>query len=71
MRTHAPCARHNGAMSDKVTITALPDGPLQVVGSVEVTGANGVRRELEKTYLCRCGQSNSKPYCDGTHAKLP
>ena len=25
----------------------------------------------EKTALCRCGQSRNKPYCDGTHAKVP
>ena len=62
--------RDNAVMSDKVKITALANGPLQVQGPVEVTGANGVTRELDKAFLCRCGQSNAKPYCDGTHKRV-
>ena len=56
-------------MSDSVKITALANGPIQVEGAVEVTGANGVTRQLDKAYLCRCGHSNSKPFCDGSHKK--
>ncbi len=25
----------------------------------------------DKTALCRCGHSHNKPYCDGTHTKVP
>lgn len=57
-------------MSDPVKITALPDGPLQVQGPVEVTGVNGVTRTLDKALLCRCGHSNSKPYCDSSHKRV-
>jgi CDGSH-type Zn-finger protein len=24
---------------------------------------------LQETWLCRCGESKNKPYCDGTHKK--
>ena len=57
-------------MADKVTITALTNGPLQVQGPVTVTSATGVTRELEKALLCRCGNSNSKPFCDGAHKRV-
>ena len=57
-------------MSDSVKITALANGPLHVEGPVEVTGANGVTRQLDKAFLCRCGHSSRKPYCDGSHKRV-
>lgn len=56
--------------NSKVTITALTDGPLEVSGDVEVLAADGTLiRETDKTYLCRCGHSAKKPFCDGAHKK--
>jgi CDGSH-type Zn-finger protein len=28
-----------------------------------------VIRETEKAFLCRCGFSEKKPFCDGSHTK--
>ena len=36
--------------------------------AIGVEGADYERRE--RTLLCRCGQSNAKPYCDGSHKKV-
>ncbi len=49
-------------------ITPGKDGPLQVEGALEICGASGrtVSRET-KTWLCRCGHSQNKPFCDGRH----
>jgi CDGSH-type Zn-finger protein/uncharacterized Fe-S cluster protein YjdI len=59
-------ARRNGT----VKILPLPNGPLKVQGALEVVSGTGhtVNRVME-TYLCRCGGSANKPYCDGTHAR--
>ncbi|MFN0039189.1 MAG: CDGSH iron-sulfur domain-containing protein [Burkholderiales bacterium] len=47
-----------------------PDGPLEVTGNVEIVSGTGrTVNRLEKTWLCRCGQSQKKPYCDGTHKR--
>ncbi len=45
------------------TIAVREDGPLAVHAQIEIGGeAIGTRATL-----CRCGASNNKPYCDGSH----
>ena len=47
------------------------DGPLQVRGNMEIMSGTGrVVARLENAKLCRCGGSSTKPFCDGTHAKI-
>jgi CDGSH-type Zn-finger protein/uncharacterized Fe-S cluster protein YjdI len=47
------------------------DGPLQVRGNLEITSGTGrVVARVMQAKLCRCGGSNTKPFCDGTHAKI-
>jgi CDGSH-type Zn-finger protein/uncharacterized Fe-S cluster protein YjdI len=51
-------------------ITPTHNGPLKVEGAVEICAASG--RTLcrdTKTFLCRCGHSGDKPFCDGSHMK--
>lgn len=49
-------------------VQPLPNGPLRVVGNLEVVSGTGrTCNKVGETYLCRCGQSNKKPYCDGSH----
>lgn len=51
-----------------VTITPLANGPLQLIGEIELLSGDGQSRQRGMTTrLCRCGQSNNKPFCDGSH----
>lgn len=45
------------------------DGPLYLVGDIEIRDAGGevVHRDT-RVALCRCGASEIKPFCDGSHA---
>ena len=55
------------------TITPTDNGPYLVEGAVSVVDADGTAFDLsEQTtiFLCRCGGSRSKPFCDGTHETL-
>ena len=55
----------------RVVVTPNPNGPLQVEGSLEVCSGTGrTLNRTQKTWLCRCGHSQNKPYCDGTHRKI-
>lgn len=54
----------------KITITSLTDGPYEVVGEVDILTADGTLvKEASKSYLCRCGHSAKKPFCDGAHKR--
>jgi CDGSH-type Zn-finger protein len=72
-----------GDNSAKITVSK--NGPYIVTGGVPLItseicnddeGYCRTWREVkrhpvqEKYALCRCGQSNNKPFCDGTHAKI-
>lgn len=57
--------------SGPLTVRPLPNGPLEVTGPLEVQSGTG--RAIARTnacFLCRCGGSNTKPFCDGTHARI-
>lgn len=52
-----------------LAIEPIQDGPLQVVGNMEICVGTGHTIKLsQKETLCRCGHSQSKPFCDGSHA---
>jgi len=54
-----------------VTIRALKNGPYEVTGGITVTDQKrtAYQSQGDPVYLCRCGQSSNKPFCDGTHSK--
>lgn len=46
------------------------NGPLLVYGTLHVTDKDGNEEvKNQTTAFCRCGASNNKPYCDGSHIK--
>ena len=58
------------AQSLKTAVEVLENGPLLVYGSLTVTDQDGNEEVKNKTTaFCRCGASNNKPYCDGSHIK--
>jgi len=55
----------------ETTVQLRPNGPLFVRGKVRIEDAGGhLVREDTRTALCRCGGSENKPFCDGTHRKI-
>ncbi|MXQ08136.1 iron-binding protein [Alphaproteobacteria bacterium GH1-50] len=57
--------------SGPVEIIAQENGSYRITGRFEIIGSDGHRiaRKTE-AYLCRCGASGNKPFCDGSHKRL-
>ena len=56
-----------------VTITVRDNGNLRVAGPVTLLDGEGNAFEIEAgkaVFLCRCGGSATKPFCDGTHRAI-
>ena len=61
-------------MTEEVRIEARHRGPFVVRGQVTLVNEAGEVVDLgERTRLalCRCGTSKTKPFCDGSHNRLP
>ncbi len=57
--------------SGPVVFTPLTDGPLQAKGPLTLqTAAKQNIAYTTESYLCRCGASANKPYCDGSHTAI-
>jgi len=53
---------------DDARILVAPNGPYAIKGGVELTGVEwGEGASREHYDLCRCGQSQNKPFCSGKH----
>jgi len=51
-------------------ITVMNNGSVRVEGDFEILDQEGRAFGLAgrtRVSLCRCGHSNTKPFCDGTH----
>lgn len=54
----------------EVKITVKDNGPFLVSGPISVSDAAGNQFNLggkETIALCRCGASERRPFCDGSH----
>ncbi len=55
-----------------VKITVRLNGPYMVEGPIELVDQEGNSfkvAEGDKVFMCRCGQSDNKPFCDASHRK--
>ena len=55
-----------------VQVKVRDNGPLLVSGTIDVKDADGNSFDLggkETIALCRCGASENRPFCDGSHNK--
>jgi CDGSH-type Zn-finger protein/uncharacterized Fe-S cluster protein YjdI len=72
--TGEPASAKTDALSARNGVLAIDpqiNGPLSVRGNLEITSGTGrVVSRVTTAKLCRCGGSATKPFCDGTHARI-
>ncbi len=54
-------------MSNPVSITVLPNGPLKISEAKSVRYCGAPLETKGDMYICRCGMSKNAPFCDGSH----
>ena len=66
-KTADALAKRDGTLQ----IDPEPNGPLSVSGNLEIVSGTGrIVARVSDARLCRCGASQNKPFCDGTHARI-
>jgi CDGSH-type Zn-finger protein/uncharacterized Fe-S cluster protein YjdI len=72
--TGEPATREADMLAVRDGVLAIDpekNGPLAVRGNLEILSGTGrVVSRVTSARLCRCGGSASKPFCDGTHARI-
>lgn len=60
-----------------VRIVPTADGPNMITGAFDLAWPSGhtisMQGEADEAgaiYLCRCGASNNKPFCDNSHKRI-
>lgn len=60
----------NGSKVERIVTTQ--NGPYQVDGAISIHDYDGrpVALPGNEVFLCRCGASANKPFCDGSHVTI-
>jgi 3-phenylpropionate/trans-cinnamate dioxygenase ferredoxin subunit len=72
----SPAAHYGKEDAMAVEIVARKNGPYMVtgdLGQLELRDGDGNlydTADQKRVFLCRCGASTTKPFCDGQHSKI-
>lgn len=55
-----------------VTITVSKNGPYRIEGPIRLVDPEGNAFTVQGpvAFVCRCGHSANKPFCDGSHKRV-
>ncbi|MEW9808538.1 CDGSH iron-sulfur domain-containing protein [Mesorhizobium sp. ZMM04-5] len=66
-----PAAKESSPLEARdgtLKVTPQPNGSLKVEGNLEIVSGTGRTIDrVTRVFLCRCGHSKNKPFCDGSH----
>lgn len=68
-----PATKESNALAARDGMLAVEpqrNGPLKVTGNLEIVSGTGRTIDrVTETWLCHCGHSKNKPFCDSSHRK--
>ncbi|MQG73234.1 MAG: hypothetical protein FI680_00530 [SAR202 cluster bacterium] len=71
MADFSPTDKGQEELLKACTVHVHSDGPLLVTGDVQISIPGGDELVAEtRVFLCRCGASKNKPFCDGAHKEI-
>jgi len=54
----------------QATIEIIESGPIRISGKIIIKDMKrGTEESPKEVWLCRCGKSENKPFCDDSHKK--
>jgi CDGSH-type Zn-finger protein len=54
----------------QAVIEIIENGPMKITGNFMLSDSkHDIMESPAEVFLCRCGRSQNKPYCDGTHKR--
>ncbi len=69
--TAVDAARAASPAAESARMQPVPAGPMRVAGRIEFRTADGNTFVAgDPVWLCRCGASANKPFCDGSHQRV-
>lgn len=51
-------------------LSLSPNGSIKLLGPVTIDAGDSDSQTGSRGFLCRCGASENKPYCDGSHKRI-
>jgi len=61
---------NNKEIKPQAVVELIEHGPIKITGNFRVNDLKRIKEESpSEIWLCRCGRSNNKPYCDESHKK--
>ena len=58
----------NSQNKARIIVEVLDSGPIKITGKIHLNDVQrGNEEDSTEVWLCRCGKSRNKPYCDESH----
>jgi CDGSH iron-sulfur domain-containing protein 3 len=60
----------NKDIKPQAVVEVLDNGPIRITGNILLRDSRkDIMESPTEVWLCRCGKSQNKPYCDSSHKK--